>query len=114
MPIFIINGAVGGTRSDQRQRNEANPTDLTTSYGRMLWRVQEAKLTHGIRGILWRQGKNNQGTAGPTGDYDWKAYQDYFIEMSTAWKQDFPQPPAHLRFPNLAELLQHGWEHRSR
>ena len=53
IPIFIINGAVGGTRIDQHQRNETNLTDLTTIYGRMLWRVQQAKLTHGIRGILW-------------------------------------------------------------
>ena len=90
MPIFIINGAVGGTRIDQHQRNEADPTDLTTIYGRMLWRVQQAKLTHGIRGILWHQGENDQGSAAPTGDYGWKTYQQYFIDMSAAWKQDFP------------------------
>jgi hypothetical protein len=52
--------------------------------------VQQAKLTHGIRGVLWHQGENNQGAASPTGDLDWKSYQDYFIEMSAAWKQDFP------------------------
>ena len=90
IPVFIINGAVGGTRIDQHQRNEAKPTDLTTIYGRMLWRVQQARLTHGIRGILWHQGENNQGMAGPTGDYDWKSYQQYFVDMSAAWKQDFP------------------------
>ncbi len=90
VPIFIINAAAGGTRIDQHQRNEADPTELTGIYGRMLWRVQQAKLTHGIRGILWHQGENNQGTAGPTGDYDWKAYEDYFVEMSAAWKRDFP------------------------
>jgi len=90
MPIFIVNGAAGGTRIDQHQRNEAKPTDLTTIYGRMLWRVQQARLTHGIRGILWHQGENNQGMAGPTGDYDWKSYQQYFVDMSAAWKQDFP------------------------
>jgi len=90
IPVFIINGAVGGTRIDQHQRNEAKPTDLETIYGRMLWRVQQARLTHGIRFILWHQGENNQGMAGPTGDFDWKAYQHYFVEMSAAWKQDFP------------------------
>ncbi|MEI6535050.1 MAG: sialate O-acetylesterase, partial [Verrucomicrobiaceae bacterium] len=90
MPIFIVNGAVGGTRIDQHQRNEANPGDLNTIYGRMLLRVKQAKLTHGIRGILWHQGENNQGSASPTGDFDWKSYQDYFLEMSAAWKQDFP------------------------
>ena len=90
MPIFIVNGAVGGTRIDQHQRNEANHDDLSTIYGKMLVRVKQAKLTHGIRGILWHQGENNQGSASPTGDFDWKSYQDYFLEMSAAWKQDFP------------------------
>jgi hypothetical protein len=90
MPIFIINGAAGGTRIDQHQRNAADPTDLTTIYGRTLWRVQQAKLTHGIRGILWHQGENNQGAASPSGDFDWKSYQEYFVALSAAWKQDFP------------------------
>jgi hypothetical protein len=90
MPVCIINGAAGGTRIDQHQRNEADPTDLTTIYGRTLWRVQQAKLTHGIRGVLWHQGENNQGSAAPTGDYDWKSYQNYFVALSAAWKQDFP------------------------
>ncbi|MEI7911912.1 MAG: DUF2341 domain-containing protein [Verrucomicrobiota bacterium] len=90
IPVCMINGAAGGTRIDQHQRNEADPIDLTTIYGRTLWRVQQAKLTHGIRGILWHQGENNQGSAAPTGDYDWKSYEAYFIALSAAWKQDFP------------------------
>ena len=90
MPIFIINAAVGGTRIDQHQRSSANPTDLATIYGRMLWRVQQAGLTHGIRGILWHQGENDQGSDGPTGGYGWETYQQLFLEMSAAWKQDFP------------------------
>ena len=90
IPICIINGAVGGTRIDQHQRNEENPTDLDTIYGRMLWRVRTSRLTHGIRAIIWHQGENNQGSAGPDGDYDWKSYQRYFVEMSAGWKRDFP------------------------
>ena len=90
MPIFIINAAVGGTRIDQHQRNPTNATDLTTIYGRMLWRVQQAKLTHGIRGILWHQGENDQGADGPTGGFGWETYQPLFVEMAAAWKQDFP------------------------
>lgn len=90
IPIFIINGAVGGTRIDQHQRSDTNAIDLNTIYGRTLWRVQQARLTHGIRGILWHQGENNQGAASPTGDYDWKSYQDSFLQLSAAWKDDFP------------------------
>ncbi|MAG92804.1 MAG: hypothetical protein CMJ48_03545 [Planctomycetaceae bacterium] len=90
IPIFVVNGARGGTRIDQHQRNDDNPTDLDTIYGRMLWRVRAASLTHGIRAIIWHQGENDQGAAGPDGGYGWEAYQRYFVEMSADWKRDFP------------------------
>jgi len=90
IPICIINGAVGGTRIDQHQRNPQNPTDMETIYGRLLWRVQQAKLTHGIRGVLWHQGENDQGADGPTGGFGWETYRQYFITMAAAWKQDYP------------------------
>ncbi len=90
VPIFILNAAVGGTRIDQHQRNAAAPTDLTTIYGRMLWRLQQARLTRGIRAVLWHQGESDQGADGPTGGYGWETYQELFVEMSAGWKQDFP------------------------
>jgi hypothetical protein len=90
IPIFMINAAVGGTRIDMHQRKPSNPTDISSIYGRMLWRVQKAKLTHGIRGILWHQGENDQGADGPTGGYGWETYHPFFIEMAAGWKQDFP------------------------
>ena len=90
IPIFMINGAVGGTRIDQHQRSPTDPADLNTIYGRTLWRVQQAKLTHGIRAILWHQGENDQGADGPTGGYGWETYQPLFVEISAGWKQDFP------------------------
>lgn len=90
VPIFILQAAVGGSRIDQHQRNETNPTDLSTMYGRMLWRVRQAKLTHGIRGIIWHQGENDQGSAGPSGGYGWETYQPFFVEMAAGWKRDFP------------------------
>lgn len=90
IPICIINGAVGGTRIDQHQRNPADPEDVTTIYGRLLWRVRQAGLTHGIRGILWHQGENDQGADGPTGGFGYQTYRQYFIDMACAWKQDYP------------------------
>ena len=90
IPICIINGAQGGTRIDQHQRNEADPTDVTTIYGRLLWRLQQAKLTHGVGAVLWHQGENDQGESGATGTFGWVNYEDYFIRMSAAWKQDYP------------------------
>jgi len=90
VPICIINGAVGGTRIDQHQRNMADPTDTSTIYGRLLWRVREAGLTHAVRGILWHQGENDQGADGPTGGFGWETYRLYFHELAGAWKQDYP------------------------
>ncbi len=90
VPVCFLNGAVGGTRIDQHQRNAADPTDMTTIYGRLLWRAREARLTHGIRGIIWHQGENDQGADGPTGGYGWETYRELFIELAAAWKQDFP------------------------
>ncbi|MFT5411146.1 MAG: hypothetical protein ACI9NC_003880, partial [Verrucomicrobiales bacterium] len=107
VPIFMINGAAGGTRIDQHQRDEANPTDLSTIYGRLLWRVREAKLTHGIRAVLWHQGENDQGAAGPDGGYGWESYERYFVDMSAAWKRDFPNVRRYYVyqiFPNACSM----------
>ena len=93
MPICIINGAVGGTRIDQHQANPANHYDTSSPYsiyGNLVTRVAAAKLTHGIRAVLWHQGEQDQGSGGSTGDYAWKAHQQYFVDMSAAWKQDYP------------------------
>jgi hypothetical protein len=90
VPIFIINGAVGGTRIDQHQRNNASPTDVLTIYGRLLSRIQGAKLTHGIKAVMWHQGENDQGNEAPTGKMNWETYQPYFLQLASDWKQDFP------------------------
>jgi len=90
IPICLINGAVGGTRIDQHQRNNANPTDVGTIYGRQLWRTQQAKLTRGIRAVLWHQGENDQGADGPTGGYGYETYRQFFVDLAASWKEDYP------------------------
>lgn len=90
VPVCFINGAVGGTRIDQHQRNAADPEDVTTIYGRLLWRTKQAKLTHGVRGVLWHQGENDQGADGPSGGYGYETYRQLFIDLAAAWKTDFP------------------------
>lgn len=90
IPICLINGAVGGTRIDQHQRNAADPEGATSIYGRLLRRVRQAKLTHGIRGVLWHQGENDQGADSPSGGFGWETYRRDFIALTAAWKQDFP------------------------
>jgi Concanavalin A-like lectin/glucanases superfamily/Domain of unknown function (DUF2341)/Carbohydrate esterase, sialic acid-specific acetylesterase len=110
VPICMINGAVGGTRIDQHQRNAADPADLTTIYGRLLWRVREARLTHGIRGVLWHQGENDQGADGPSGGFGWETYRPLFIELAAAWKQDFPNLQHHHVFQIWPKSCAMGFE----
>ncbi len=101
MPICIINGAAGGTRIDQHLANPADHADPGSSYSIYAShynRVVGAKLTHGIRGIFWHQGENNSGAAAPTGDFDYKSYQNYFVDMSAAWKQDYPNFERYIIF----------------
>jgi hypothetical protein len=90
IPVCVINGAVGGTRIDQHQRNAKKPNDQETIYGRWLTRVQQARLTHGIRAVLWHQGEADQGIDGPDSGYGWETYEQYFLKMSAAWKHDMP------------------------
>ena len=90
MPICILNGAVGGTRIDQHQRNSEKPEDFDTIYGRLLSRVRQAKLSHAIRGIFWHQGENDQGSDGPTGGFGWEQYRQYFLDLAASWKEDYP------------------------
>jgi hypothetical protein len=107
IPVCIINGALGGTRIDQHQRNPEKPADLSTIYGRWLWRLQQAKLTHGVRAIIWHQGENDQPAAGPSGDFGWVHYHRYFIEMAAGWKRDLPNVRHYYAFqiwPNACAM----------
>ena len=90
MPICIIQAAEGGTRIDEHMPNATDPVDLKTLYGHMLWRLRNARLTHGIRAVLWHQGEADQGSDGPDNGYGSVTYQRYFLDMSAAWKQDMP------------------------
>ncbi len=101
MPVCIINGAVGGTRIDQHQPNPANRTVAGASYAiyaNLLNRVIAAKLTHGIRGIFWHQGESDCSNFGPISDFDYTTYQQMFLDMSAAWKQDYPNFQKYILF----------------
>ncbi|OWK38732.1 MotA/TolQ/ExbB proton channel family protein [Fimbriiglobus ruber] len=117
VPVCVINGAVGGSRIDQHQRNAADPTDEKTIYGRLLWRVRRARLTHGIRGVIWHQGENDQGADGPTGGYGHETYRQSFIDLAAAWKQDYPNVRHYYVFqiwPKACSMGVNGSDNRLR
>jgi len=94
MPICILNTAVGGTMINQHLPDPADHYNTTNGnykiYRNLLRRVVAARLTHGIRGVLWHQGEADCSNWGPTGDWNYKFYQQNFIDMSAAWKDDMP------------------------
>jgi hypothetical protein len=91
IPICILNGAVGGTRIDEhmpdhvRSGNKERPI-----YSNLKRRVIAAKLTHGIRGVLWHQGEADQGFDGPDNCYGCEMYEKYWLDLTAAWKHDYP------------------------
>ncbi|MEI6676313.1 MAG: DUF2341 domain-containing protein [Verrucomicrobiota bacterium] len=94
IPICILNGAVGGTRIDEHMpdhvRNAGQPNKERPIYSNLKQRVIAAKLTHGIRGVLWHQGEADQGFDGPDNCYGCEIYQQYWLDLTAAWKQDYP------------------------
>lgn len=97
-PVCILNGAVGGTRIDQHQRNPVDPTDADTIYGRLLWRTRQARITHGVRGIFWHQGENDQGADGPTNRFGYETYESFFVQLAASWKEDYPNTEHYFAF----------------
>jgi autotransporter-associated beta strand protein len=101
MPVCLINGAVGGTYIAQHQPNPANRTvgaGTYDIYANLLNRVIAARLTHGIRGVFWHQGENDASTFGPPLEPDYLSYEQNFLSMSSAWKQDFPNFQRYIVF----------------
>ena len=83
MPTAILNIAIGGSSLNQNMPNEENREDLTTFYGKGLYRVRKAGLADAIKAIVWVQGESDQNGL----------YEDYalrFDRLYHAWKQDYP------------------------
>ena len=81
VPVAILNGGHGGEPIAFFQRNDANPTDATTNYGRLLQRVHAAGLDNSIRSILWYQGESDFGNAA--------VYEAGFDALRDDWHTDY-------------------------
>ncbi|MEI7899748.1 MAG: DUF2341 domain-containing protein [bacterium] len=94
IPICILNGAVGGTRIDEHMPDHVKVAGKSSRarpiYSNLKQRVTAARLTHGVRGVLWHQGEADQGLDGPDNCYGCERYQQYWLDLTAAWKQDYP------------------------
>jgi len=82
VPVAVLNGAVGGTTVAQHQRNELNPEDLDTIYGRLLYRANRSRLASRARAIFWYQGESDGANA--------SGWRSGFESMAEDWQEDFP------------------------
>ncbi len=82
VPVAILNGAVGGTAISYHRRDDADPDNLDTNYGRLLYRATAAGVREQARAIIWYQGESDAANTGP-----WA--QD-FGGLVSDWRQDYP------------------------
>jgi hypothetical protein len=80
VPTCIITGGVGGTTIEQNMRNESNPLDLNTIYGRTLYRSKTSGLADKYRAQFWYQGESNTIL-----NYDLN-----FHVIHRDWRADYP------------------------
>jgi len=83
IPVCIINGGSGGSSIEYNLRNNNNPADLNTTYGRLLYRVIKAGLQSSIKAMFWYQGESNTSTS-------WVNYFANFQNLHYSWKTDYP------------------------
>ncbi len=83
IPIALLNGAVGGTPISYHQRDDNDPMNLNTNYGRLLWRSREAGVADYAKAIFWYQGESD--TQIPLADY-FTQFRDLYQD----WNTDYP------------------------
>ncbi|GAA2608189.1 sialate O-acetylesterase [Paractinoplanes durhamensis] len=81
IPVALLNGAHDAQPIGFFQRDDADPRDPDTNYGRLLDRAARAGLQDRIRGILWYQGEsdNEDAVAQSTG----------FARLLAGWRTDY-------------------------
>jgi Carbohydrate esterase, sialic acid-specific acetylesterase len=83
IPTCFINGGTRGSSIEINLRNNSNQTDLTTIYGKLLYRVIKSGLAGNIKAIFWYQGEAN-------GDASWVNYENNFRTIYNSWKENYP------------------------
>jgi hypothetical protein len=97
MPTAVINASLSNSSIRMHIRNNANTTDPTRLYGKMLYRLQKGKLQNNVKAIIWHQGETDMGsTDDPSytgfgnnlGIASAYTYPTYFDLLRSAWRED--------------------------
>ena len=85
IPICIFNGARGGWAVEQFIKDDAAPENLSTNYGRLLYRLNRTKLADKVRAIFWYQGETDAINSMNVNDY-----KQLFTDIYDDWRIDCP------------------------
>ena len=83
IPTCFINGGSGGSSISYNLPDSVDHLDLTTTYGRLLYRATKAKVETSVKALLWHQGESDSGSP------DAEAYTERFTELRAAWRADY-------------------------
>lgn len=90
MPTCFINGAYGGTTLSQHQRYASpnnDPLDLSTLFGALTYRIEQANVKHTIKGVIWYQGESQNS-------YELAhSYADSLNHLIDDWEQHWGNIP---------------------
>jgi hypothetical protein len=81
VPVALFNGAHGGQPIAFFQRNDADPDDLATNYGRLRQRLEAAGVISHVRGVLFYQGESDNDNAA--------VHVAGFTSLIEDWRSDF-------------------------
>jgi hypothetical protein len=85
VPVAIFNGATSGQPVSFFQKNNNNPTDGNTNYGRLLTRLKKVGLSSAVKSLFWYQGEGDALNNTSIADY-----MTAFNTLRSAWLNDYP------------------------
>ena len=83
MPTCIINGGSGGSTISYNLPDTSDRMNLTTTYGRLLYRATKAHVANQVKAMFWHQGESDS--------YETESgyYAARFDTLYNAWHQDY-------------------------
>ncbi len=85
IPVCIFNGARGAKQLSYFLKDDTEPENLNTNYGRLLHRLNYTKLADKVRAILWYQGESDVHVNTPLA-----TYKTRFTNLYEDWLTDYP------------------------
>lgn len=83
VPVCIINGGSGSSSIEQNMLYPEQPS-LETSFGRLVYRVDQAGLKDKVKAVFWHQGETNTNTV-----EGYQSYPENFKTLMEDWKRTY-------------------------